>query len=721
MAQVESAAKTSGPVWDFRTAIQSIARHFGRSASDEVLFSGIYLEKGVPDSAGLERIASQIGLTVVELIVSGPDDSRIEYPAIFELKDGRHVAVLSRDESGVFTVSNGQHLGKIKSDSPVFSSRGIVRALQFSLHYANTDERSAIGDGGKIEKHHWLFGTIRKLWRGYAYVALAAVFINLIALAVPIFTMNVYDRILPNKATSSLLALAVGVCIALIFDFLLKSARSTIIDETGREADLQLSYKLFDKVLNTSLAARPASTGEYASRISQIEFVREFFTSNTISTVIDSVFAFLFIAVIFLIGGWLAVIPFVALLVALAIGYIAQLRIGRRVARAANESSQRQSLLVESISTIETIKSLRAEGLLLRKWHELTKNSSRTSEDIKQISAGATNATMLVQQLVSVVIIIAGSFEFAAGNMSTGAIIASVMLSGRTVGPLTQIAMTLARMRQATLSLRILDSIMNMPEDRPNSAGFISRPIKSGRFQFEDAGFQYPGTDVTVLKNLNITVSPGEKVGIIGKIGSGKTTIGRILSGLYAPSSGRLLIDNIDVRQFHPAMVRSSVAFVGQSADLFTGSLKENLLMANPEASDDELIAAAQKAGVDEFAILHPRGYDLAVGERGTNLSGGQRQAVAIARLLLAKPKIVFLDEPTGAMDMASEKRLIQTLSSAFDPETTLVISTHRHSLLDIVNRLIVLDNGRVIADGPKAQVLAALVARAQEAARRSA
>ena len=260
-----------------------------------------------------------------------------------------------------------------------------------------------------IEKRHWLFGTIRTFWRGYVYVALAAIFINLIALAIPIFTMNVYDRVLPNKATSSLLALAGGAAVALIFDFILKSARASIIDQTGREADIKLSYALFDKVLHANMAARPGSTGEYANRISQIEFVREFFTSNTISTLINSFFVFIFLGVIYLIGGWLAVIPLVALFIAFSIGYVAQHRIGKRVARAANESAQRQSLLVEAISTIETIKTLKAEGLLLRKWNELTKNSSRTSEDIKQLTANASNMTAFVQQMVTIVLIIAGS------------------------------------------------------------------------------------------------------------------------------------------------------------------------------------------------------------------------------------------------------------------------------------------------------------------------
>ena len=447
-------------------------------------------------------------------------------------------------------------------------------------------------------------------------------------------------------------------------------------------------------------------TGDYASRITQYEFVREFFTSNTISVLIDTVFVFVFLIVIYLVAGWIVIVPAIAFLIALGIGLISQHRIGRRVAAASNEFSMKQSLLVETISTIETVKSLSAERMLLRKWHELSKKASLTSEEIKQLSASAANWTQFVQQLVSIVIIIAGAYQFSQGQMSSGAIIAAVMLSGRTVAPMGQIAMTLSRMRQAMLSLRILNSVMEQPEDRPTGTGFVNREIHSGSFAFQNVEFAYPNSDQKVLNGLTFAVQPGQRVGIIGRIGSGKTTIGRLLGGLYPPTGGSLMIDGIDVRQYHPAIIRSAVSVASQSADLFSGSVKENLLMGRADATDAEIIEVARKTGVDEFVSRHPRGYDMQVGERGGNLSGGQRQAMAIARLLLARPKIIFLDEPSGAMDLASERRLINQLATAISPETTLVISTHRYSMLELIDRLIVLENGRVIADGPKKAVI---------------
>jgi len=567
----------------------------------------------------------------------------------------------------------------------------------------------SVGSAAKIERRHWLTGTMGPFWRTYSKVILSAVFINLLALASPIFTMNVYDRILPNKAISTLWVLSIGIGAVILFDLLLKTARASLIDYAGRKADLRISYMLFEKVLNSSLSARPGSTGEYANRVTQYEFVREFFTSNTVSVFIDTAFVFVFLLVIYAIGGWLVIIPAIAFVASVIVGLITQRRIGKRVAASMNEASQRQALLVESISTLETIKSLRAEAYLLRKWAEHSKNASNTSEKIKQLSAAAGNITQAIQQLVTVALIVAGAYAFSEGHVSTGAIIGTVMLAGRAVAPLGQIAITLSRLRQAMLSLRIVNSIMAQPEDRPDTVGFVNRPIRNGAMAFRNVGFVYPGSENEVLTGVNFSVKPGERIGIIGRIGSGKTTMGRLIGRLFLPTSGELLLDGIDIRQYHPSEVRAAVGIVAQANDLFSGTIKENLLMACPEATDEQIVEAAKAAGVDDFVSRHPRGYDMNVGERGTNLSGGQRQTMAIARLLLTKPKIVFLDEPSGSMDLASERQLIKQLKVAFDRSTTLIVSTHRFSMLELADRLIVIEQGKIVADGPKDQVIQAL------------
>jgi ATP-binding cassette subfamily C protein LapB len=701
------------PASDFKTAFREIAVYLGHSGSEIILFSDVPFDPAAPSVEEIERLAERAAL---EILVSG--DARVlsrnfDLPALIIFNDGTALALLERDAQGRF-ITDAAGTEALKVDLKGASTKDVWWVMSFCSVSADTTESAISGKPAGVMRRHWLASALRPFWKSYIQVALAALFINILALVAPLFTMNVYDRILPNEAIATLWVLAIGVSGAILFDLILKSVRAALIDYAGRAADLKLSYVLFEKVLHSTMASRPASTGDYANRITQYEFVREFFTSNTISVVIDAAFMFIFLNVIYALSGWIVVIPAIALLLTIGVGLIAQDRIGRRIAAASNDSTMKQALLIETISTIETIKSLGAEKHLLRKWHELAKRASRTSEQIKEASAWAANVTGFIQQFVSIAIVVCGAYQFAEGNMSSGAIIAAVMLSSRAVAPLGQISMTIARMKQAMLSLRILNAVMAQPEDRPESSGFVNREVLGGGFSFQSVSFVYPETDMKVLNGLSFAVKPGERVGIIGKIGSGKTTIGRLLGGLYVPESGHLLIDGVDVRQYHPAVVRAAVAVVSQSADLFSGTIKENLLMGRPDATDAEILEVAKLTGIDDFASRHPRGYDMPVGERGSNLSGGQRQVVAIARLLMARPKIVFLDEPSGAMDMASERHLISKLKTVLKPDMTVVISTHRHSMLELVDRLIVVDQGRVIADGPKDVVIEQLQKKAK-------
>ncbi|WP_245304251.1 type I secretion system permease/ATPase, partial [Hoeflea olei] len=689
--------------------------HFERSGSPTVLFSGIpddQLEAADIDT--VREVANRIGLDVATIRLADLFGGNADLPALVRTREGGFIPVLAANDDGSFTCIEGKTPPARRSlDLRARESDFAPDVMDFRKVYLNNREEAGALHAGTIEKQHWLAAAARPFWRSFLRVAFAALFINILALASPLFVMNVYDRVLPNEAISTLWVLAAGISIAFLFDFLLKFARASLIDYTGRKIDLKIAYLLFQKVMNTSLSARAMSTGEYVSRVSQYEFVREFFTSNTIATLIDTCFVFIFIAVVYSIGGPLAFVPALAVLAVIVIGLAAQSLISRRVAAAANEAALRQSMLVETIYTTETVKGLRAEGLLLKRWRDLTINSSATSERIKSVSALAVNATQFVQQMVTVGIILTGAYLFREGEVTTGAIIASVILSGRAISPLGQLAMTLARFRQALMSLRILDRIMEQPEDTPVTSGFVNRVITRGDIAFENVHFRYPQADQDALDGLSFSIRAGEKVGIIGKIGSGKTTIGRLMSRLYQPHEGRVLIDGIDMQQFHPSEVRSAVAVAGQTSDLFSGSVKDNLLMGNPGASDEDLIAVARKVGIESFIARHPRGFDMQVGENGSNLSAGQKQSVAIARLLLGTPKIIFLDEPSGAMDLASERHLIGCLRQAISPEVTLVLSTHRYSMLELIDRLIVVENGKVLADGPKEQVIAALQRKA--------
>lgn len=714
MQRIDRQERAGQPSTEFTSAFREICVFLRRPSSDTVLYSDVPFDARSPSFEDISRIAERVGLEAEIVPRRALSNRNFVFPLLIVFRDGRATALLEEGLDGTLSLSNAMMpLDSVALKFADLQFGDMAYAVSFSATYLNASGDAGVGTARSIDRRHWLFSTIRPFWQAYVQVAIAAFFINVLALAAPLFTMNVYDRILPNKAIATLWVLAFGISLVVLFDFLLKTVRAALIDYAGRKADLKLSYMLFEKILYATMASRPLSTGEYANRAMQYEFVREFFTSNTLSVIIDSLFVFVFIAAIYAVAGWIALVPTVAFVISLIIGYVAQHKIGKRVAAASNESAQRQSLLVETIGAIETIKTLHSEKQLLRRWNELAKHSTNTSEQIKAISSWATHATQFVQQLVTVAIVVAGAYEFAQGNISMGAIIAASMLAGRAVSPLGQIAMTLARLRQALLSMRILNSVMEQPEDRPDTIGFVNRDIRNGSVTFANVDFAYPGTDNKVVNALNVTIRPGERVGIIGRVGSGKTTLGRLLVGLYPPSAGRILLDGVDIRQLHPSVVRAAVSFVSQNSDLFSGTVKENLLMANPTASDEEMVEAAKLAGVDDFVSYHPRGYDMPVGERGAQLSGGQRQAVAIARLLLRKPKVVFLDEPSGAMDLASERELIEKLSNVFGADVTVLISTHRHSMLQLIDRLLVLDRGRIVADGPKAEVIAQLQKRA--------
>lgn len=571
-------------------------------------------------------------------------------------------------------------------------------ALDFTLPEAKQRE-----DG------HWFWSAVRKLWPTYALVALAAAFINIIALATPLFTMNVYDRVLPNKAMPTLWVLALGLGTALVFDVLLKTLRSWLIDAAGRRADVLLASRIYEHVLGIEMKSKPATTGSFASHLKEFESVREFFTSTTIASFTDMVFFGVFIFVIYQIGGVIALVPAVAALIMIVMGVLFQFPLRRAAQRNSQEMAERHSLLVESIAALETLKSIRAESQLQRMWESLVGKTAETVESVRSLNATLANLSGMLQQLVTLGVIIAGAYMFDTGVVSTGAIIASVMLASRAVAPLGQFSLVLARSQQSLSSLKSIDKIMAMEIERPPGKKFLTDQIKDPTITFDKVFFTYPGAPGPVLRDISLTIRPGEKIGIIGKIGSGKTTLGRLLTRLYQPQQGAILINGVDMRQYHPHEVRRAVGLLGQDAELLHGSVRSNILMASPRASDRQLLEACRLSGVEEFVRRHPQGLDMPVGERGLALSGGQRQSVALARLLIGDPLVIFLDEPSSAMDLGSERQLIEQLRRSLRPDQTVIVSTHRYSMLDLVDRLVVLANGTIVADGPKDKVLEAL------------
>jgi len=554
----------------------------------------------------------------------------------------------------------------------------------------------------------WFWGTIRSAWPIYAEVVLAALMINLFALASPLFVMNVYDRVVPNQAIETLWALALGVVTVFVFDFLLRILRGYFVDTAGKAADIKLASRIFEQSLGIKMASRPGSAGAFANNLREFETLRDFFTSATLVAVIDLPFVVLFVAIVWFIGGPIALVPAIAIPAVIVVGLLVQLPLQRITRQTFKEAAQKHGLLVESINGLETIKAAGAEGQIQRRWEQFVGATATSTTKARFFASFGVNFAAFAQNLTTVGIVIFGVHRIGEGLLTVGALVACTIITGRAMAPLAQVAGILTRYHQARAAFRALTTVMEMPIERPATARFLHRPTFRGDIVFKGVNFAYPGEKIQALDDVSFKITAGERVGVIGRVGSGKTTLEKLLLGFFEPDQGTVLLDDIDLRQIDPSDLRRNIGTVLQDIMLFDGTLRDNITLGGTYADDDMVLRAADLAGVQSFAHRHPLGFDAHVGERGGQLSGGQRQAVALARAFLHDPPILLLDEPTSAMDNSAENRLKQQLGSVLSKKTLLLI-THRTSLLSLVNRLIVMDGGRIVADGPKDDVLKAL------------
>ena len=571
---------------------------------------------------------------------------------------------------------------------------------------ARFDERTA--DIKLMSTKRWFWGTLFRFLPIYRHVFLASFVVNMFAIATPLFTMNVYDRVVPNAAFDTLWVLALGVCIVFGFDFLLRNLRSYFVDVAGKNADVIIASMLLQQVMGMRMDQRPPSTGSLANNLREFESLRDFFSSSTLLAIIDIPFIAIFIAIIYLIGGPIYIVPAFAAPIVIVVGIILQYPLSRIVEQTYRESAQKHSLLVEAINGLEAIKVAGAEGQIQRNWEKLVSATAKSSGQARMISTLSMTFAQVATQATTVAVVIYGVYLISAGEMTIGALIASTILTGRAMAPLGAVAAMLVRYQQSRMALKGLDVLRKTPVERPPSKEFVHQPVISGEIELQNVVFQYPNAPTNALEQVSFRVQNGEKVGIIGRIGSGKSTIGRLIMGLYDPADGAVLIGGSDLRQLDPADLRRNVGYVSQDNYMFFGSVRDNIIFGAPYADDMAIMRSADISGVAQFLRTNPLGYDLPVGERGMSLSGGQRQAVAVARSLLLDPPILVLDEPTSSMDNSTEAEFRRKLTPAI-ADKTLILITHRSSMLSLVDRLIIVDGGRVVADGPKSQVLEAL------------
>ncbi len=685
-----------------------LARHFQRPVAAEALVAGLPLDADRLTPALFPRAAARAGMSA-RLVKRPLDDiPDLVLPAILLLDQGEACVLLRRGDEGMLLVSQPEWGD---GEQPVRCEDLLARYTGHAIFARPAHRVEAAGDAGPTPPHGWFWGVMRQSWPLYGEVMVASLLLSLFALVMPLFTMNVYDRVVPNHALETLWVLAIGVGLVLGFELVMRTLRGYFVDVAGRRIDVTVSATVFEKVLGIEMKARPASVGSLSSQLHEFESVREFLTSATITTLVDLPFAAVFIAAMFWVGGPLAWVPLLAVPLVIGISLLLQGPLSRAVHANSACAAQRQAALVETLVGLETIKTSGAEGAAQRKWEQVVGQMAQLALRARLLSACVINLSLFAQQAATLVVVVIGVYLNADDRLTTGGLIACTILAGRALAPLSQVAGLTTRYHQARTALAGIDRLMALPVERPPGKHFLHRPPLRGEIEFRQVSFRYPGRDIAALDGVSFRIASGERVGLIGRIGSGKTTIEKLILGLYAPDAGTVLVDGAEVRQLDPAALRRDIGYVPQDVMLFSGTLRDNIVMGAPYADDEAVLRAARLGGVSDFVDRLPDGYDLRLGERGEGLSGGQRQAIAIARAELLQPPLLLLDEPSSAMDNRTEEQFKARLASALGGRT-LILVTHRGSLLSLVDRLIVMDQGRIVADGPKAEILNALAGR---------
>ncbi|UVE18759.1 type I secretion system permease/ATPase [Pseudomonas sp. LS44] len=676
-----------------------------KAASRAMLTSGLPLPEQRLSAELLPRAAVRAGLQGRVLARRLERIPLIALPAMLLLREGRSAVLLGWSEKGearlLLSESDG---GEVRVTRELLAEDYSGQAF-----FAQPQHQYDLDQGGMIPRaQSWFRDTLKRSRWLYIDAVAASLLINLIGLGAPLFVMNVYDRVVPNQAAATLWVLAIGISGAYLFDLLLKTLRGLCLDLAGKKTDLIISATLFERIVGMAMKFRPARVGSFAQNIHEFQTLRDFLASLTLASVIDLPFTLLIILVIGLLGGPLVWIPLLAFPLAAGIGWLLQKPLAETMNRTMALAAERQSSLIETLAGLDAVKVNNAESERQYQWEQTIGTLSRLELRVKMLSSLALNITQFIQQFAGVAIIVAGVYLIIAGELSMGGLIACYMLNGRALGPLNQLSGLIVRYQQARLTMHSVDQMMTLPQERQQGDRPLARRTMQGAIEMRQLDFTYPNQQTLALRNVNLVIRPGERVGIIGRSGSGKSSLAKLIVGLYQPNEGSLLVDGVDMRQLDISELRYNIGYVPQDIQLLSGTLRDNLVSGARYVEDEQVLQAAELAGVHEFVRHHPQGYEMQVGERGQQLSGGQRQNVAMARALLLDPPILLLDEPTSGMDNTGEERLKQRLEAVIANKTVLLV-THRASMLSLVDRMIIIDKGQIIADGPKAAVMEAL------------
>ncbi len=677
-----------------------LTRHYGKARSAPALTAGLpYDEQNMGPNLFCEA-AEKIGFkTKITKRVSIQKIQQAVLPAVLILK-GNQSCILLKYESGEATIWTPEE--KKEKTLSLLELEDMYDGYAIFVH-PRPDFKE--GETAQESEHHWFWGPVFSSMPLYRNVAIASILINLFALTSPIFIMNVYDRVIPNSALETGWVLAIGALTVFTFDFIMRTLRGYFIDLAGRKSDVIAARRIYDQLLNMKLSMRPPSSGAFANMLREFDTVRDFYTSATLTAVIDLPFSLFFLFVIWLIGGPIAAVLFCLIVIIFAVGVMLQAPLKKFVRKATKSAEAKHGLLVESIGGLETLKAIGADGKMRARYGEYAGENAALSQKSRFVSALGVNTATFLQQIASILIILLGMYLVKDQLLTMGGLIACVLLGSRAIAPIGQIANLMSRYHGAKSALKTLNQIMAYPVERPAHVQFLHRPDLTGHIAFKDVSFSYPGTDRKVLDQVSFSIPTGQKVGIIGRIGSGKSTIARLMMGLYEPDEGTVLYDETDYKQIDPSDLRRNTGYIAQDVVLFSGTVRENITVSLPHAREEDVLRASKLAGVHDFIARHPMGYDAPVGERGEGLSGGQRQCIALARAILLDPSIYICDEPTNAMDVQAETAFTKYLFDQTKNKTFILI-THRFQLMPLVERLILMDQGKVVMDGKRDEVL---------------
>ena len=671
------------------------------------LIAGLPVKDQTLDVDNFVVAAERAGLSAKLLKREISSLSKLTMPTLLLLKEKQTAILLDIDKEKQTAKIMQPEFGKSETEIPLDELEELYSGYLYfvkSLHKFDGRTEQTLD----TKEGHWFWSTMAKSHKIYRDVLVASVVINLILLAAPLYTRNVYDRVIPNDAMSTLWTFTIGIFIAYTFDFILRVVRAYFLDIAGKKSDVLLSAKIFKYVQSTELSGRPKSTGTFAKQLGDFDSIRELITSSTMTLIIDLPFTLIFLVVIYVMAGTLVFVPIIAMILILAFGLYAQASMKYTVEKTYRASGEKTGLLYESLSSMESVKAYNMQSRNQKKWEDATGEIAGWSIKTKMLSTAVGSWSNYIGQLATVSSVVYGVYLIQAGDLTMGGLIAVSMLLGRTIAPMRQVASLITRIHGAKSSFESLNKIMENDLEIDDTKTYIQKPDLDGEFEFKSVSFAYPEAEVLSLSDVSFKIKANQKIAILGRIGSGKSTIGKLLMRFYLPTEGSVYVDGIDINQMNPYELRKNIGYVPQHVQLFFGSVKDNIKMGVEHVNDERVQMVARLAGVTDFTDKHPQGLDMQVGEGGQALSGGQRQLVALARALILFPKILIMDEPSSAMDLTTEKLLRDRLREIMK-DKTVIIATHKASLLDLVDTLMVVESGQMVAYGPKAEVTAQL------------